>query len=79
MRKLLLAALAATTMLSVGTADARARWTEAQARAWYAREPWLVGANYTPASAINQLEMWQAATWDPSGSITNSASPKGSG
>ena len=66
MGKLLLAALAATTsVLGVGTADARPRWTEAQARAWYARQPWLVGANYTPASAINQLEMWQAATWDP--------------
>ena len=66
MGKLLLAALAATTsVLSVGTADARPRWTETRAKAWYASQPWLVGANYTPASAINQLEMWQAATWDP--------------
>ena len=24
-----------------------------------------MGANYTPANAINQLEMWQAATFDP--------------
>ena len=45
--------------------EARGRWTEGQANGWYARQPWLVGANYTPASAINQLEMWQAATWDP--------------
>ena len=29
-------------------------------------QPWLVGANYVPASAINQLEMWQADTFDPS-------------
>jgi hypothetical protein len=65
MNKLLLAALAATSALTAGTADARPRWTEAQASAWYAKQPWLVGANYTPASAINQLEMWQAATWDP--------------
>ncbi|MBY0503280.1 MAG: endo-1,4-beta-xylanase [Bryobacteraceae bacterium] len=42
-----------------------ARWTPAQANAWYAKQPWLVGANYTPASAINQLEMWQADTFDP--------------
>ena len=28
-------------------------------------QPWLVGANYTPANAINQLEMWQADTFDP--------------
>jgi hypothetical protein len=41
------------------------RWSPAQANAWYARQPWLTGANYIPASAINQLEMWQAATFDP--------------
>jgi hypothetical protein len=41
------------------------RWSEAQANAWYARQPWLTGANYIPADAINQLEMWQAATFDP--------------
>jgi len=42
-----------------------ARWPAAEARSWYAQQPWLVGANYLPASAINQLEMWQAATFDP--------------
>lgn len=42
-----------------------ARWTPAQARSWYARQDWIVGANYTNASAINQLEMWQAATFNP--------------
>jgi hypothetical protein len=26
---------------------------------------WLVGSNYIPANAINELEMWQAATFDP--------------
>ena len=41
------------------------RWTEQQANDWYAKQPWLVGANYAPAYAINQLEMWQAETWDP--------------
>ncbi len=41
------------------------RWTEARANEWYARQPWLVGSNYIPASAINQLEMWQAETFDP--------------
>lgn len=43
---------------------ARAQWTPAQANAWYAKQPWLVGGNYTPRTAINQLEMWQADTWD---------------
>jgi Cellulase (glycosyl hydrolase family 5) len=41
------------------------RWSEARAAEWYRGQPWLVGANYTPASAINQLEMWQADTFDP--------------
>src|SRR5439155_21979522 len=42
-----------------------ARWPEQKANAWYARQPWLVGSNYVPKSAINQLEMWQEATFDP--------------
>jgi len=41
------------------------RWSEAQANAWYAKQPWLVGANYVPSDAINQLEMFQAATFNP--------------
>ena len=41
------------------------RWTEGQANAWYSKEPWLVGSNYIPATAINELEMWQADTFDP--------------
>ncbi len=41
------------------------RWPEAKARTWYARQPWLVGANYIPANAINELEMWQAESFDP--------------
>ena len=41
------------------------RWTEDKAKQWYAKQPWLIGANYIPATAINELEMWQAETWDP--------------
>jgi hypothetical protein len=40
-------------------------WTESRANAWYQQQPWLVGSNYIPASAINQLEMWQESTFDP--------------
>ena len=43
----------------------RGQWTRTQANAWYAQQPWLVGCNFIPSSAINQLEMWQAETWDP--------------
>jgi hypothetical protein len=42
-----------------------ARWSEARANAWYQQQPWLVGSNYIPDDAINELEMWQAATFDP--------------
>ena len=41
------------------------RWTEAQAWEWYRAQPWLVGCNFIPSTAINQLEMWQAETFDP--------------
>lgn len=41
------------------------KWTEEQAKTWYGRQPWLVGSNYNPATAINELEMWQADTFDP--------------
>lgn len=41
------------------------RWSEAKANAWYATEPWLVGSDYIPSDAINELEMFQAATWNP--------------
>ena len=42
-----------------------ARWSEAKANEWYRHQPWLVGSNYLPATAINQLEMWQAESFDP--------------
>ncbi|WP_347156426.1 cellulase family glycosylhydrolase [Pontibacter chitinilyticus] len=39
-------------------------WTKEKANTWYARQGWLVGPNFIPSTAINQLEMWQAATFD---------------
>src|SRR5439155_15600494 len=60
------AALLILVGLCAGSAAAQtARWPEAKAQAWYAQQPWLVGSNYVPASAINQLEMWQEATFAP--------------
>ena len=40
------------------------RWSVEQANAWYAQQPWLVGCNFIPSTAINQLEMWQEETFD---------------
>jgi hypothetical protein len=42
-----------------------ARWSEDQANQWYAAQPWIVGANYVPADAANELDMWQAETFNP--------------
>src|SRR5579884_2305583 len=50
---------------SLAAAAQRARWSEQQANDWYAHQPWLVGSNYIPKDAINELEMWQADTFDP--------------
>lgn len=66
MRKWLSPLLA--TLLAVAPmahANDGARWTPAEADAWYAKQEWLVGANYTTSNAINQLEMFQADTFDP--------------
>lgn len=60
-----LAAVLTLSPLICSGSDTGGRWTEQQANEWYARQPWLVGANYIPATAINQLEMWQADTFDP--------------
>jgi hypothetical protein len=40
------------------------RWTQEKANQWYAEQGWLVGSNFSPSNAINQLEMWQAETFD---------------
>jgi len=52
-------------LLGAGTQAQTNRWSEKQAADWYAKQPWLVGSNYIPANAINELEMWQADTFDP--------------
>lgn len=44
--------------------SSREKWTEEQANKWYTTQPWLVGANFVPSTSINQLEMWQAETFD---------------
>jgi hypothetical protein len=41
------------------------RWSEEKINSWYAQQGWLIGANFAPSTAINQLEMWQADSFDP--------------
>jgi len=56
---ILVALLAGVTLLA-----APKPWSKGKAAQWYSEQPWPVGSNYIPANAINQLEMWQAGTFD---------------
>lgn len=44
--------------------DSQPRWTHDESADWQSRVGWLVGCNFTPSTAGNQLEMWQAETFD---------------
>ena len=46
-------------------ARAGMRWTEEKIGDWYKQRGWLLGCNYAPSTAVNQLEMWEAETFDP--------------
>jgi aldose 1-epimerase len=52
--------------LTIGIGLIRAQvWSAERANKWYAAQGWRVGCNFIPSTAINQLEMWQEATFDP--------------
>ena len=40
-------------------------WSLERANEWQEEKGWLIGCNFTPSTAINQLEMWQEDTFDP--------------
>src|SRR5512144_2552285 len=47
------------------TANAQEKiWSEKKANEWYKQQGWLVGCDFLPSTAINQLEMWEAETFD---------------
>jgi hypothetical protein len=60
-----LVAIAGVWLTGVAASLAGDQWTSERAREWYDAQPWLVGCNFLPSTAINQLEMWQADTFDP--------------
>ncbi len=65
-QKFLLSFFACVALLVVSPLlIAAERWTPKQAHDWYAHQPWLVGCDFIPSTAINQLEMWQPDTFDP--------------
>lgn len=42
-----------------------ARWSKEKANDWYKHQMWPRGSNFNPSTAINQLETWQAESFDP--------------
>jgi hypothetical protein len=51
------------TRFAIGQTEPQ-RWTQRRAETWQRQKGWLVGCNFIPSSAINQLEMWQADSFD---------------
>lgn len=62
MKKIL---ILAAILVSLNTMAQGQKWSKAKADKWYAEHKWITGANFIPSTAINQLEMWQEATFDP--------------
>ena len=64
MKRLLIGIILMLSIVVVARTAAAQRWSEKKAIDWDAKQPWLVGSNYIPVDAINQLEMWQADSFD---------------
>ena len=65
-RRLFMSAALLAIGLSAGsTLAADGVWPADKARAWSDKTGWLLGSNFIPSTAINELEMWQADTFDP--------------
>ncbi len=62
--KLLALFVAAVTICCSQQQTTRKKWTAKEAENWHALQPWVIGSNFLPSTAINQLEMWQASTFD---------------
>ncbi len=68
MKRSLWCLVASGWLLTSGLAEsvlAGERWSPEKAVAWSKSTPWAAGSNFLPSSAINQLEMWQAESFDP--------------
>lgn len=48
----------------VNDSEFKPRWSLEKAHQWYDAHKWISGANFLPSTAINQLEMWQAESFD---------------
>ena len=58
--------LAGPVRAAAGAADVHpGPWTPERAWSWYGSRPWLVGCNFLPSTAVNDVEMWQKESFDP--------------
>ena len=67
MKKILLSFFIGIMLIACSqkTVSVREVWTKEQANEWYKQWGWLRGCDFIPSTAINQMEMWQADTFDP--------------
>ena len=67
MKKILLSFFIGVMLIACNqkTVFVREVWTKEQANEWYKQWGWLRGCDFIPSTAINQMEMWQADTFDP--------------
>src|ERR1700712_1392868 len=56
--------LGESTCAATSKGAGEGRWTAEAAHRWHDSLPWLVGCNFTPSYAINQLEFWQKESFD---------------
>src|SRR3954469_21030800 len=47
------------------TPELTTRWSKQRAAEWFEKKVWIVGCNYIPSNAVNQLEMWQEESFSP--------------
>ena len=64
MRSAFTAVLCLVFLLFVEAQSPRPVWSKSVAQQWYAKQGWLRGCDFIPSTAINQLEMWQAESFD---------------
>ncbi len=70
MKSIIIGILLISLLLSCGQKKSEkqinpAPWSLQKQNDWYSAKPWLIGCNFSPSTAINQLEMWQKETFDP--------------
>src|SRR5262245_26841322 len=62
--KAIILALLSCSIIYSSAQNQGSRWSDSKANDWYQQQGWLRGSNFQPSTAINQLEMFQAETFD---------------